>query len=43
MALDDIDRRYAEATHRVIALMKTGDWTVAEVSRLLGYEVKIVK
>jgi hypothetical protein len=32
MAVDDIDRRYAEATHRVMDLMQTGDCTVTDAA-----------
>ena len=38
MAVDDIDRRYAEATHRVMDLMQTGDWTVTEAAYRAAFD-----
>lgn len=36
--MDDIDRRYAEATHRVMDLMQTGDWTVTDAAYRAAFD-----
>jgi hypothetical protein len=38
MAIDEYDRRYAEATHRVMDLMQTGDWTVTEAAYRAAFD-----
>ena len=35
---DDIDRRYAEATHQVMDLMQTGHWTVTEAAYRAAFD-----
>ena len=32
------DRRYAEATHQVMDLMQTGDWTVTEAAYRAAFD-----
>lgn len=36
--MNDIDRRYAEATHQVMDLMQTGDWTVTEAAYRAAFD-----
>jgi len=36
--MDEHDKRYAEATHRVMDLMQTGDWTVTEAAYRAAFD-----
>ena len=36
--MDNYDRRYAEATHQVMDLMQTGDWTVTEAAYRAAFD-----
>ena len=36
--MDDIEQRYAKATHQVIDLMQTGDWTVTEAAYRAAFD-----
>jgi hypothetical protein len=36
--MDEHNKRYAEATHRVMDLMQTGDWTVTEAAYRAAFD-----
>lgn len=36
--MDEHERRYAEATHRVMELMQTGDWSVTEAAYRAAFD-----
>jgi hypothetical protein len=36
--MDNYEDRYAEATHRVMDLMQTGDWTVTEAAYRAAFD-----
>jgi hypothetical protein len=38
MAVDNYEDRYAAATHRVMDLMQTGDWTVTEAAYRAAFD-----